>query len=104
VKVVADKHVVDRGGRRRALERWVVGDHTGDAVETTVAVAGNSDIAVVIRHVVDKPLNRVVSVTALVHIMLAALDVDVWRHVAELALGAVAPTHVLQQEHTVTLS
>ena len=95
VKVVADEHVVDRGGRRRALERWMVRDHTRDAVEATVAVASDPNIAVVVRHVVDQPFNRVVCVATLVHVMLAALLINVWRHMAELALGAVAPTHIL---------
>ena len=77
----------------------MVRDHARDAVEATVTVASDPDVAVVVRHVVDQPLDRVVRVAALVHIILAALFVNVRRHVAELALGAEAPAHVLQQEH-----
>ena len=86
MEIVANKHVVDRSSWCRALECRVVCNHAGHAVKASIAVPSDTDVPIVVRYVVDKPLDRVVGIATLVNVAFATLLVDVWRHVTKLAL------------------
>ena len=62
VPVVADEPVGDRRLRRGRLERGVGVDHAGGGVEAGIGDAPHADLAVVVGHVLDQPVDGVVGV------------------------------------------
>ncbi len=96
--VVAEVPVDERRLRTRRLVRRVRVDHSRGREEAGRRDAPGADATVVVRDVLDQPVDRVVGVGAFVDVLCAVLDVDVRRHVLEVALRHEAPARVLVDE------
>ena len=98
VPVVARKPVGDRRLGRGGLQGRVGVDHPARRVEARVGDPPQADPAVVVRHVLDQPVDRVKRVAALVDVARTALLGPMGGHIDELALRHPAPAHVLVDE------
>ena len=74
-------------------------DNAGRSVKAGIGNSPNAHFAIVVGHVAEQPIDRVVHVGAVVHVLVAALFIDVWAHLNELAFRHVAPAHVLVDEN-----
>ena len=83
VKVVADEEIVDRCLGGRTFERGVIINHPSRRVKARVTDSHYATASVVIRDIVDQPLDSVKRVRRLVNVCASLLVVYVWRHVAE---------------------
>jgi hypothetical protein len=72
-------------------------------VEPGIRDAGDSDAPVVVRHVLDQPVDRIPRVTVLIDVLVALLVGIVRAHIHELALAHVASPHVLENEDVTLL-
>ncbi len=66
VEVIADPHVRRRGLGNYGLQRGMGIEHRHDGQPRAVARARDADASIVIRHIRQKPLNRVVGIGAFV--------------------------------------
>ena len=96
--IVAEVPVDERRLRTRRLVRRMCVDHAGGGEEARRRDAPRADATVVVRDVLDQPVDRVVGVGAFVDVLGAVLDVDVRRHVLEVALRHEPPARVLVDE------
>src|SRR5262245_10622108 len=78
-------------------------DHPSGGVETRVRDAIRANLAVVIRQIFYKTVNRIVGVGALVNILGRTLHGFVRRHVDELALTHIPPSYILIHEYVFAL-
>ena len=97
MEVVADEHVGRRRLRRHGLERGMRIEHRDDGEPTRVRHAHHPDAPVVVRDVLDEPLDRVVRVGALVDRLRILLVAHLAEH-HELPFGLVSPADVLVHE------
>ena len=104
VDIVAEEPV-DQGrlGRDR-LERRVGVDQAGGGVEARIRDAPEADLAVVVRHVLDQPIDRVERVAALVDVLGPGLLDDLRADVHERPAGAEAAPHVLIRDNVSRLA
>ena len=99
MEVVPDEPVRDRGLRRDRLERRVGTRQGRRRVETRIRHAQDSDPAVVVRDVLDQPLDRVPRIAAFVDVLGPLFVRIVWAHIHELALAHVAAADVLEGQY-----
>ena len=92
--VVAMKPVRDRRLRRDGFDCRMTIDAGHRGVKARIRNAVDADPAVVVRHVLNQPIDGVVGVGGLVD-LLAGLVGNVRPHVFVLAFAHVAPAHVL---------
>ena len=93
--VVAGEPIRHRGLRRGRLQCRVGIDHPGRRVEARIGDPPHADPAVVVGHVLDQPIDRVVGVRALVDVGGLLLAVAMRPHVLELALRHPSAADVL---------
>ena len=98
VGVVAHEEVGHRSLRRGGLQRGMRVDDAGRSEESRIRDSPDSGVAVVVRHILEQPVDGVVEIAAVVNILLRLLVVDVRTHFDELALRHVAAAHVLKNE------
>ena len=103
MEIVADEPIGNRRLRRGALERGVRVDHARRRVKARIGNAHHADFAVVVRHLLHQPIDRVVGIGALINVPRPGLHLLVWTHVDKFAFRTVAPAHVLQHEDELLL-
>jgi len=99
MEIVAEKHVGGRGLRRSRFQRRMRRERGHRRRPARIRDADDADAAIVIGHVFDQPLDRVVGIGHFVHklrIVLEHGDRRALHH--ELAFGFVASADVLEDE------
>ena len=97
MKVVAYEPVADRRLRRSGFDRRMRVDDPGGRIKTGIRDAVHTNSIVVVRDVLRQPLDRVVSVRALVYVARRAVS-DVGSDVDVIAFAHPAPAHILIDE------
>jgi hypothetical protein len=84
--IVTHEAIGNRRLRRGAFERRVGVDHAGRGIKARIGDSDHADAAVVVRSVLYEPVDRVISVGALVDVVRAGLDRLLRAHVDEFSL------------------
>jgi hypothetical protein len=98
MEVVAEPHVGRRGLRRDRAQRRVRLGRGHDRRPAVVADAEHADAAVVVRHVLHEPVDRVVGIGAFVDLQACIGRAQRTLH-HERALALVPSAYVLEHEH-----
>ena len=96
VGVVAHVEIGDRRLRRGGTDRRMRVDDAGRRVEARIGNTPDADTAVMVRHVLEQPVDAVVHVAAFVDIGHGLLHIMMRRHLQPAAFGHVAAAHVLE--------
>ncbi len=67
--------------------------------ESRIGNAPDAGIAVVVRHILQQPVDGVVKIAGVVHVLLGFLVVDVRTHLDKCTLRHVAAAHILEDEN-----
>jgi hypothetical protein len=95
--VVAVKPVRDGRLRRDRFNCRMTIDAGHRRVKPGIRDAVDADAAIVIRNILDQPIDRVVSVAGFVNLVSLFVG-DVWPHIFVFAFAHIAPAHVLIDE------
>ena len=96
--IVADKPIGHRRLRRGRLQSRMRVDHAGIRVEAGIRDTGHAHLAVMTRHVLDKPIDGVEGVRSLIHILRSIFARNIGSHVDILPFGHPPTAHVLVNE------
>ena len=99
IRVISHEEIGHRSLRRRRLQRWVRIDDARRGKESGIRDSPDAGIAVIVRNVLEQPVDRVVEIAAVVHILLGFLVVDVRPHLDERSLRHITPSDILKDEN-----